>query len=79
MSYLSWKALRYVKSKVDTLDYFHIKDFILKFHTESINKEDKSLMELLFCVNESLAFKLFFSFSFPQPHPPTCCPKKVKS
>lgn len=33
-------------------------------------------MELLFCVNESEAFKPFSSFSLPQPHPPTCCQKK---
>lgn len=30
MSYLSWKVLRYVKSKVDELDDFHSKRFYSK-------------------------------------------------
>lgn len=30
MSYLSWKAQKYVESKVDMLDYFHYKRFYSK-------------------------------------------------
>ena len=57
MSYLSWKALRYLKSKVDMLDYFHSKRFYFQVSAQKIiNKEDKSLMKLLFCVNKSVAF-----------------------